>query len=139
MTATEYAAEVTELVQLAAGPDFEFPANFDADVAVYFQRRETPEAAAALMLGTDESTANREATTMTYQTEPRSTRTVDGPSQFCRGAIEHGLPGHKCTTYTTLHYGPEPVPGGVTSVQPWHFERRFHFCDEHPPLTTARR
>lgn len=56
MTQTEYAAEVTELVQLAAGPDFEFPASFDADVAVYCQRRETPEAAAALVVGTDEET-----------------------------------------------------------------------------------
>ena len=59
MTATEYAAEVTEQIHLAAGPDFEFPSSFDADVAVYFQRRETPEAAAGMVLGMDEVAIRR--------------------------------------------------------------------------------
>lgn len=44
------------------------------------------------------------------------TRSSYGP-QFCRGALERGLPTHRCTDYTTVHY-----PDG----------RRYHFCDEHP-------
>lgn len=52
-----------------------------------------------------------------------TTRTENGPSQYCRGAVERGLPSHLATTYTTLHYSPTPsVPR----------ERRFHFCDAHP-------
>lgn len=51
-----------------------------------------------------------------------TTRTVNGTWQFCRGALEAGQPRHRCTTYTTLHYGPQ---------------RRFHFCDEHPAKEAA--
>lgn len=47
-----------------------------------------------------------------------TSRTVDGPGQFCRGALERGEYAHRCTTYTTLHL--------------FNDTRRFHFCDEHP-------
>ena len=50
MTTTEYNAKVTAIIDRDAGPDFEYPNSFDSDVAACFQKRMSPEDAAAELL-----------------------------------------------------------------------------------------
>lgn len=59
MTASHYAARVTEIIDAATGHAFVYPDNFDSDIAACMQQRLTVQQAADKLLAeyTSEATA----------------------------------------------------------------------------------
>lgn len=51
MTATQYAAKVTEIIDEQTGGNFEYPESFDSDCETYMKNRVSPAEAATVVRG----------------------------------------------------------------------------------------